>query len=151
MKFKIGDFVRVKDKHSNNDLIEVGHIGKIEKIDENNPDYPYRLENNSTCLRGEWLELISRTIEDVQEDDLITDGTYLRRVLGRCGKVVFLTYFCKEGEIEETFYDCGYSIAQLKESNYSIVENTPEHIEINGKKYNKEDVDKRLSELSPIE
>lgn len=97
-----------------------------------------------------WIPL-NRTIEDVQEDDLITNGTHFRRVLGRCGKAVFVTCWWKEGEIEEALYDCGYSIAQLKESNYSIVENTPEYIKINGKKYNKEDVDKRLSELSPIE
>ena len=77
----------------------------------------------------DWVELYTeptpRTIDDVQEDDLITDGEDFRRVLGRAGKAVFVTYNWERGEEESTGSSDIYSIQELKEDNFTIVNETP--------------------------
>ena len=120
MKFKKGDRVKVKP---------TGEIKVIDDIEREGygGNLPYHTES------GWWsenqLELSPRTIEDVQEDDLITDGQWFRRVLGRAGKAVFTTSSWEKGEPEDGG-SLSWNINQLKESNYTIVQDTPEVVEL---------------------
>jgi len=135
---KIGDKVKIKEKfwkiesgigvsHNMEKLagrdLEVDTVnsdGTIHtKQDDSNDDTRWHWDKN-------WVELIPRTIDDVREDDLITNGEYLRRVLGREGKVVFTTYSWKKGEEAGTDACSNYSIQELKDYNFTIVNETIE-------------------------
>lgn len=99
------------------------------------------------------LKLVDRTIEDVQEGDLIKDrsGDFCR-VLGVVGKVVFMSYTWSKDEDEIEKYGLGYSISELKDYGYTIVdEETPkETITIAGHTYSKKEVEERLEGLEEV-
>lgn len=99
------------------------------------------------------LKLSNRTIEDVQEGDLIKDrsGDFCR-VLGVVGKVVFMSYTWSKDEDEIEKYGLGYSISELKDYGYTLVdEETPkETITIAGHTYSKKEVEERLKDLEEV-
>jgi hypothetical protein len=96
---------------------------------------------------------LTRTIDDVQEGDVITNGHHFREVLCTSlnGKVVWITDYWKKGQDKNTSYSSGYTKQQLKERGYTLVQDTPETIEVSGKKYDKKQVEERLAELKPVE
>ena len=134
---KKGDKVKIKEKFWK---IESGIIAfdsmkklagrtlEIKSVDSDG-DFHTKQDDSNDDTRWDWdknwLELIPRTIDDVQEDDLITDGDVFRRVLGRAGKAVFLTYNWRKGEEERTDAFDTYSIQELKDKNFTIVNETP--------------------------
>ena len=105
------------------EIKSVDNDGNINtKQDDSNDDSRWYWDKN-------WVELYTeptpRTIDDVQEDDLITDGEDFRRVLGHAGKVVFTTYSWRKGDEEEISSSGAYSIQELKDNNYTLVNETP--------------------------
>jgi hypothetical protein len=67
----------------------------------------------------------NRTLDDVREDDLLEYGNeYFYRVIGRSGKAIFLTSYWKKGEKEKIDYNYVYSIQQLKNNGYTLVDET---------------------------
>ncbi len=129
MKYKVGDRVRVKSATG-----ALGHyIGQVGEIDGCSDDNGYiKFPNGKEIyflLSEDTLELAIRTIEDVQEDDLITRGAHFRRVLGRAGKTVFMTYSYRKNEIESVNQGNAGSIQELKNDNWSIVQDTQEEIQ----------------------
>ena len=72
------------------------------------------------------LKPLSRTIEDVQEGDIIDiAGSDTRTVLGVCGQAVMLSY---RSEFES--YATTFSIKQLKDDGYTIVVPEPPKVTI---------------------
>jgi len=79
-------------------------------------------QNSDKLLGGDVTDLIflDRTIEDVQEGDVVTDSDgYNRKVLGRCGDVVFLS-----STIMHEAYSCTLSVGDLRKG-YRIKQDTP--------------------------
>jgi len=66
------------------------------------------------------LIFFDRSIEDVQEGDVVIYGCWERKVLGICGEVVFLSG--KSNDDICTFYLTKY---ELKQANYTIKQDTP--------------------------
>jgi hypothetical protein len=67
------------------------------------------------------IVFLDRTIEDVQEGDVVVDEDgYNRKVLGRCGDVVFLS-----STIMHEAYSCVLSVGDLRKGNYKIKQDTP--------------------------
>lgn len=99
------------------------------------------------------LKLEDRTIEDVQEGDLIEDkvGNF-HRVLGKAGKAVFLSRAWSKNEGENRYYHCGFTISELKEEGYTLVDETKkeETITIAGHTYSKQEVEERLKDLEEV-
>jgi hypothetical protein len=89
----------------------------------------------------------TRTIDDVQEgDEVVDEDRHQSTVLGRCGKMVFLSLTDNREKLGGI-----WSIEDLKDNGYTLVQDTPETIEINGKKYKADEINERLAELKPIE
>lgn len=95
----------------------------------------------------ELIEPTMKTWESLQSGDKIKGGScYELEVMGVLGNLVFLD--------EEKFSTPDmqvYTKDYLKGIGYTIVQDTPETIDIDGKKYNKDAVMERLEELDPIE
>jgi hypothetical protein len=137
----------LKDKHGNVRVLESGEEPWI--LLDKYEDY---IEGNAGI---ENLKLLNRTIEDVKEGDLIKDEDgYFSRVLGRAGKLVFVSSYWKNGKPERSNYSCGYSVDELKEYGYTIVDETKEEkketITIEGHTYDKKEVEKRLKDLEEV-
>lgn len=105
-------------------------MNKCSNCDNLNNGDSYLCGNKGECLIcGRDVPVdTERTIEDVQERDLITNGERFRRVLGRAGQAVFLTLSWSKGGTER-FESTGnyFSITGLKNEGWQIVtESTPE-------------------------
>ena len=163
-KYKLGDKVIVANDPNGYFTISkkelIGKVLEISRVTEFN-SYVTKQgalgEDIDTCWVWEENELLplNRTIEDVQEGDLITtDGIWFRRVLdmGRSGKVVFTTYSWKNGKKEILNGGGVFSIKELIETNWTIVDETPkpETITINGKEYNKQEVEEVIKDLKSL-
>lgn len=72
------------------------------------------------------LTLLPRTIEDVEEgDEIVSKDVGERKVLGRCGQIVFLGRLLSNDAYEDT-----YSIHDLKFRGYTIKQDTPPEEEV---------------------
>jgi len=136
-KFKIGDKIIVKENFweiksdidaTDNRKKLAGRTLEVKFVFNDGDVYTKQDDSNDNTNWSwdkNWVEPALRTIDDVQEDDLITNGGISRRVLGRTGKAVFTTYSWGKGEGEQTG-SCGtFSIQELKGNNYTIVNETP--------------------------
>ena len=136
-KFKVGDKIIVKEKfwEIKSYIFIYGGMKKlagrtleVEYIDSDGDVGTKQDESNDDTRwiwDKDWLEPTLRTIDDVREDDLITDGDVFRRVLGRAGKAVFMTCNWRKGEEERTDASGTYSIQDIKDDNFTIVNETP--------------------------
>lgn len=109
----------------------------------------------SCCYVAEHLIPYVKTIETCERGDRLKakDGSGYCKVIGRAGDVIFRTYSCKN--VDEVKNNYTILIEHIKDTagSFDICEEEPippETIEINGKKYDKAEVDKRLEELKPI-
>ena len=153
MKYKFGDKVIVKSFGCSGGTPEsASHmVGKQYKIDDIN--FGCYIINGLYFSESEVEKVLNRTIEDVQEGDLITNGTCFSRILGRSGKAVFTTYTWKRNEEEKTHSNgSAYSIQELINNGCTIVDETPkpETITINGKEYNKQEVEEVIKDLKSL-
>ena len=117
MKYNIGDTVRIKSTKE---------IDTIENVDMHQGALlPYLLKNRR-WIRDSEIEPIERSIEDIQEGDLIVDHEgYSRRILGVCGKAVFVTNPWREGEKENSSaFTVNYSIQEIKNYGWKLVTET---------------------------
>jgi len=99
--------------------LEYGIIRKGERVDGCN------------CFTAEDLIPYQKTLDDVEEDDVLQNknGDFTK-VLGRAGKVVFVSRFWEKGDEEKTCAQTFYSTQSLKDCGYSLVQDTPEVREI---------------------
>lgn len=87
-------------------------------------DHGYYFEERDKDIRS--LTLLPRTIEDVEEgDEIVSKDVGERKVLGRCGQIVFLGRLLSNDAYENT-----YSIHDLKFRGYTIKQDTPTEEEI---------------------
>jgi len=93
------------------------------------------------------LKLKNKTLDDLEEGDIITDGHGERMVLGVYGKVYFMS---KKNNFD--YADENFTAKELEDYEYELKESDPdsEFIEINGKRYKKEDVEDRVKELKEL-
>ena len=123
MKYKLGEKVTSKGHGKNYGVGEIiitaGH-GKSYLVKYGRYEF-FETEDD--------LSRLERTIEDVQEGDLVEKdkGKIIRKVLGRCGQIVFLSWPWEKGEPEENSFSFISAIEDIKGQGYSIVnEPTPE-------------------------
>ena len=88
-----------------------------------------------------------KSLENLCEGDIITDGHGERMVLGVYGKVYFMS---KKNNFD--YADENFTAKELEDYEYELKESDPdsEFIEINGKRYKKEDVEDRVKELKEL-
>jgi len=113
MKFKIGDRVKVVNDGDAN-------YGKMGTITEKGYCYDWRVDfDNYDGLNDENdLELVPKTLDNLEVGDILTTEVgNKRKVLGICGKVVFLSYI----NDFEAFGD-GSTLKQIKDFGYKLKE-----------------------------
>lgn len=138
-KFKYGQRVacKIKEQQINDAKISIDDDGTL-YICHNNEDADGAEANNKLGYEFSWkifnkyqdmvsdhdrvadLIFLDRSIEDVQEGDVVIYGCWERKVLGICGEVVFLSG--KSNDDICTFYLTKY---ELKQANYTIKQDTP--------------------------
>lgn len=156
-KFKVGDKVKARKNlikgrqygyiHCNTDMAALGLSGKtftISVVDIN----AYQLGGYNFWWTDEMLELAERPLDNLCAGDFVSSGSSIRKILAAVDGCYLLSYI---GEYTATGSWC--TVDELKEAGYSFIElDTPElTIEIDGKKYEKADVEKAIKDLEPIE
>ena len=144
MKFREGQKVRcVEGEGGAGCGWELGKVFTI-KSTYDDKHYPMYAGASGLGVFGDHLELVNKTIEDVDYPDIIENERNKCKVLARINDLVF---FSANNEFDET---CGYlTIVELKEYNYKPVDNEPEKekmITIKGKEYSEDTIHKSLKE-----
>ena len=154
-RFKVGDKVRVRqgliadkyydDVRCNSSMVKMG--GKVFTIRNIHKDY-YKATENSWNWNDEMLEFAEKTLDNLCAGDFIKSGDSIRKILATVDGCYLLSYI---GEYTAAGSWC--TVNELEGAGYSFIElDTPEPtIEIDGKKYNKADVEKAVKDLKPIE
>jgi len=154
-RFKVGDKVRVRkdlivdkfydDVRCNGSMAALGgELLTISCIDGN-----YRVNECGFCWSDEMLEPAEKTLDNLCRGDMIRDSHGdTRKILAALDGCYLLNY----GGNEDATGDW-YTVAELKKLDYQVFNpNSPKAtIEIDGKKYNRADVEKSIKDLEPIE
>lgn len=151
-KFKVGDKVKVRkglvaDKYygnvrCNSSMAKVG--GKLFTIKKVRRDY-YEITENEWSWSDQMLEPAKKHLDNLCAGDLVGRSSGARRVLAAVGDCYLLS-----NTERHTVADEWYTASELAEYGFGLIdrENT---IEIDGKKYNKADVEEAIEYLEPIE
>lgn len=158
IRFKVGDKVRVRKD------LKVGcEYGKylftssmkrlVDKVSVitgiNNYGDAYLLKHRDEGWTDEMLEPAEKTLDNLCRGDMIRDSHGdTRKILAALDGCYLLNY----GGNEDATGDW-YTVAELKKLDYQVFNpNSPKAtIEIDGKKYDKSDVEKAIKDLEPIE
>ncbi len=157
-KFKVGDKVRVRK-----DLkVDCGYGGYLftnsmeRLVDEvnvitgiHNDDDAYLLNHHDEGWTDEMLEPAEKTLDNLCRGDMIRDShDDTRKILAALDGCYLLNY----GGSEDATGDW-YTVAELKKLDYQVFDpNSPKAtIEINGKKYDRAEVEEAIKDLEPIE
>lgn len=156
-KFEVGDKLKVCKNliegrqygciYCNTDMAALGLSGKtftISVVDIN----AYQLEGCNFWWTDEMLEPVEKTLDNLCAGDFVRGGCHTRKVLAAIDDCYLLSDFEDHNSTA-----AWYTVHDLKEFGYSIVEPTaPEPtIEIDGKKYNKSEVEEAIKDLEPID
>lgn len=155
-KFKVGDKVKVRnglvvDKfygsvRCNRTMARMG--GEVLTINHMTNDY-YDVDEYGFCWSDEMLEPAEKTLDNLCRGDMIRDShDDTRKILAALDGCYLLNY----GGIEDATGDW-YTVAELKKLDYQVFDpNSPKAtIEINGKKYDKAEVEEAIKDLETIE
>jgi len=100
------------------------------------------------------FKLVSKTLEDLVEGDVVVNKAGNKRtVLGRVGKVIFLSYSDQYSSDGCETYCSGYTIRDLQEGDYTIdqpIEEQTETIKIFERKLSKKDFEDALWNLKEV-
>lgn len=116
----------------------------------------YKTSDGSWVYSVQLIQPSMKTWETLTVGDFVK-GSYLYRILTDLGGVGDLRVLCMSdagrNKEDDNLNECGFfrTIYELKLNNYTIVQDIPETVEVNGKKYLKSAVIERLEELDPIE
>ena len=66
------------------------------------------------------IQIKHRTIDDLEEGDIIINNYNKRKVLGVCGKIYFISYYYGFSQVSNIIYT--YTIVGLKEKGYKLVQ-----------------------------
>ena len=116
-KFKVGQKVKcVEGDGGSGGGWELGKVFTI-KSTYNDKHYPMYAGASGLGVFGDHLELVNKTIEDVDYPDIIENGGFKCKVLGRVNDLVFMS-------ISNEFDTAGIerTISELKELNFKIVQ-----------------------------
>jgi hypothetical protein len=145
-KFKVGNKVKVRkglvadecygDVYCNSSMARMG--GTVFIVDRVESDF-YRVEEYPFCWSDEMLELVEKALDDLCAGDFVRSGGSVRKVLAAVDGCYLLSHIEKY-----THAFAWYTVNELRESGYNFIESdAPEPvIEIDGKKYEKADVEK---------
>lgn len=126
MKYKVGDILKVKeDSRSKCENFENHKNSKYIKITDlslNNYSYEIldskkdKIVNCSYCLNDSHLEPITKTLENLEEGDILLKKNYPVMVLGVCGKAIFISLTNKYKQA------CGsaFTVEELQTNGYTI-------------------------------
>ena len=144
MKFKVGQKVRcVEGRGDSGSGWELGKVFTI-KSTYDDKHYPMYAGASGLGVFGDHLELVTKTIEDVDYPDIIESGNCKRKVLGRINDLVFMSY-----EYDFNASSTERTISELKELDFKIVQEEVEEekmITIKGKEYSEDTIHKSLKE-----
>ena len=121
MKFKVGQKVRcIEGLGAGGYGWKLGRVfiikrAEIYKLWDNASRY---YDKNDIYVFEDHLELVTKTIEDVDYPDIIEDGRQQRKVLARINDVVFMSR-CDEFDVASGYI---LTIAELKNLGYRIVQ-----------------------------
>ena len=154
-KFKVGDKVKVReglvtDKFYGNmrcSSTMAGMGGSVLTIDYIEAEH-YGVNENIYSWSDEMLEPVEKTLDNLCAGDFVRGVCHTRKVLAAIDDCYLLSDFEDHNSTA-----AWYTVHDLKEFGYSIVEPTaPEPtIEIDGKKYNKSEVEEAIKDLEPID
>lgn len=162
-RFKVGDKVKVRKYlieggqygciYCNTDMAALGLSGKtftISVVDIN----AYQLEGYNFWWTNEMLEPVSikKTLKNMEKGDVVVnkpDYDYPRTVLLAIDGCYLLSAVARP-----TVASCWRTAEELRVSGCTVQQPTPtkiETIEINGKKYNKADVEEAIKDLEVVD
>ena len=154
-KLKVGDKVKVRkdlvvDKYYDDvrcDSVMARMSGRVLVIDCIRDSY-YGVESHAFVWSDEMLEPAEKTLDNLYAGDFIKSGSSVRKVLAAVDGCYLLSHIEKY-----THAFAWYTVNELREGGYNFIESdAPEPvIEIDGKKYEKADVEKAIKDLEPID
>ena len=148
--------------------VEDGQVSVCQNVEEgagctDNLNYKYGFFISGTCIRYEYncddctdIKLVERTLDNLEVGDILEDPNdslwRFSKVIDVCpnAKGYIISDWAAEVEDISDVASTFYSIETLKELYVIIYQKPIDTIEIEGKKYSKEDVLERLKELKPI-
>lgn len=161
-KFKIGDKVKVRkglvaDKYYDGvrcDSSMAKMDGKVLTIDYVERGYYYRVKERAFYWTDEMLESVSikKTLKNMEKGDVVVnkpDYDYPRTVLLAIDGCYLLSAVARP-----TVASCWRTAEELRVSGCTVQQPTPtkiETIEIDGKKYNKADVEEAIKDLEVVD
>lgn len=153
-KFKVGDKVKVREGlvggryydgvYCTSDMANSDEVLTICFVGKN----VYKLEGYDLWWAGKMLEPVEKTLDNLCAGDFVKSGSSIRKILAAVDGCYLLSYI---GEYTATGSWC--TVNELEGAGYSFIEPDASEfiIEIDGKKYNKADVEKAIKDLKPIE
>ena len=141
-KFKVGQSVRcIKGEDASGSGWKLGRVFTIKSI-FNDKYCPLYCDSSGLGVFATHLEAVTKTIEDVEYQDIIENEWGKCKVLGRLNDVIFIS-------MSNDFDKAGgyYTTSDLKEKKYKISQEEEEKmITIKGKEYSEETIHKSLKE-----
>ena len=154
-KFKVGNKVKVRKGLIANkyygavrcDSSMTKMSGRVLVIDRIRDSY-YEVESHAFVWSDEMLEPAEKTLDNLCAGDFVRSGGSVRKVLAAVDGCYLLSHIEKY-----THAFAWYTVNELREGGYNFIESdAPEPvIEIDGKKYEKADVEKAIKDLEPID
>jgi hypothetical protein len=154
-KFKIGDKVRVREGASPGSYYNNMYCG----IDMAKPGSEvstvvfagrniYKLEGCDSWWTDEMLELAEKTLYNLEKGDIVSfdNNNEKRTVLAAIDNCYLLSY--PNNFTSASFW---YTVDDLKYYECTVQQSEIETINIDGKKYNKNEVEEAIKDLEPIE
>ena len=154
-RFKVGDKVKVRKRlvggryydgvYCTSDMANsAGEIFMISAVNVNT----YKLESYDLWWTDEMLEPVEKTLDNLCAGDFVKFNGGIRKILAAVDGCYLLSYV---GDYISTGF--WYTVDELEEAGYIPTEtDIPEPtIKINGKKYNKSDVEKAIQGLETID
>lgn len=154
-KFKVGDKVKVRKElvadeyydgvYCNGSMAKMG--GRVLTIGCTEGDRCYRVKERTFYWSDEMLEPAEKTLDNLCVGDFVRSGGSVRKVLAAVDGCYLLSHIEKY-----THAFAWYTVNELREGGYNFIESdAPEPvIEIDGKKYEKADVEKAIKDLEQI-